>query len=199
LTTIRAGFLSKRGRVNRSWKIRYFILTSEALCYYTKDPVKDKGKKKGSLPTMLIQSVHRYTTEHPKTNMKEYHLDIISKDRKLMLKIESRESQIRWAVAIENSAPLVVTTVPVPLDARSARTNSVAAVLDGGATKRETTNDATKDATNEATKEAVDTITPSFQLHSGFDVVKNEGNDNEGGAATPSTCFEGVLRVFDGV
>ena len=165
------------------------------MCYYTKDPVKDKGKKKGSLPTMLIQSVHRYTTEHPKTNMKEYHLDIISKDRKLMLKIESRESQIRWAVAIENSAPLVVTTVPVPLDARSARTNSVAAVLDGGATKRETTND----ATNEATKEAVDTITPSFQLHSGFDVVKNEGNDNEGGAATPSTCFEGVLRVFEGV
>jgi hypothetical protein len=195
LATIRAGFLSKRGRVNRSWKIRYFILTSEALCYYTKDPVKDKGKKKGSLPTMLIQSVHRYTTEHPKTNMKEYHLDIISKDRKLMLKIESRESQIRWAVAIENSAPLVVTTVPVPLDARSARTNSVAAVLDGGATKRETTND----ATNDATKEAVDTITPSFQLHSGFDVVKNEGNDNEGGAATPSTCFEGVLRVFEGV
>ena len=165
------------------------------MCYYTKDPVKDKGKKKGSLPTMLIQSVHRYTTEHPKTNMKEYHLDIISKDRKLMLKIESRESQIRWAVAIENSAPLVVTTVPVPLDARSARTNSVAAVLDGGATKRETTNDATNDATNEATKEAVDTITPSFQLHSGFDVVKNEGNDNEGGAATPSTC----LRVFEGV
>ena len=165
------------------------------MCYYTKDPVKDKGKKKGSLPTMLIQSVHRYTTEHPKTNMKEYHLDIISKDRKLMLKIESRESQIRWAVAIENSAPLVVTTVPVPLDARSARTNSVAAVLDGGATKRETTND----ATNDATKEAVDTITPSFQLHSGFDVVKNEGNDNEGGAATPSTCFEGVLRVFEGV
>ena len=165
------------------------------MCYYTKDPVKDKGKKKGSLPTMLIQSVHRYTTEHPKTNMKEYHLDIISKDRKLMLKIESRESQIRWAVAIENSAPLVVTTVPVPLDARSARTNSVAAVLDGGATKRETTKDATNDATNDATKEAVDTITPSFQLHSGFDVVKNEGNDNEGGAATPSTC----LRVFEGV
>ena len=113
-----------------------------------------------------------------------------------MLKIESRESQIRWAVAIENSAPLVVTTVPVPLDARSARTNSVAAVLDGGATKRETTNDATNDATKEATKEAVDTITPSFQLHSGFDVVKNEGNDNEGGAATPSTCS---LRVFEGV
>ena len=154
------------------------------MCYYTKDPVKDKGKKKGSLPTMLMQAVHRDTTEHPKTNMKEYHLDIISKDRKLMLKIDSRESQIRWAVAIENSAPLVVTTVPVPLDARSARTNSVAAVLDDGAT-----NETKKEPKKESKKDAVDTITPSFQLHSGFDVVKNEGNDNEGGTTTPSTCL----------
>ena len=45
---LRKGFLAKRGRVNRGWKRRYFVLDTETLTYWTKEP-KDKGKKKGCL------------------------------------------------------------------------------------------------------------------------------------------------------
>ena len=54
-----------------------------------------------------VQSVHRYSIES-KNNVLEYHLDIISKDRKLMIRTDDMESQIRWAVAIENAAPEII-------------------------------------------------------------------------------------------
>ena len=89
LTTLRSGMLEKRGRLNRSWKKRYFVLDPISLSYFTKDPVHEKGKKKGTLSVVSIQSVHRYTMEG-KSNKdithKEWRLDVIAKDRKLILR-----------------------------------------------------------------------------------------------------------------
>ena len=140
--TLRTGYLDKRGRVNRSWKKRYFVLDHSTLTYWTKEP-NQKGKKKGSLSIATVQSVHRYSIES-KSNVLEYHLDIISKDRKLMLKTKDMESQIRWAAAIENISPQIQqdqatdqtnsrrprsTVLPLPMGKYSKRRRSNVAVI----------------------------------------------------------------------
>ena len=48
-TSLKQGFLSKRGRFNTDWKRRYFVLTKSCLIYYSSDQCDD-AHKKGEIP-----------------------------------------------------------------------------------------------------------------------------------------------------
>ena len=81
-TIHKKGFLEKRGRINKNWKRRFFVLDNTSLTYFT----KESGKKKGEMMMTGIR-IEKYETKSISTGSIEFCIDIIANDRRLILKV----------------------------------------------------------------------------------------------------------------
>lgn len=81
-TAIRKGFLEKRGRFNKNFKRRFFVLDEISLSYFS----KEGGKKKGQMMISGVR-IEKYETRSNSSGAEEFCLDIIANNRKLMLKV----------------------------------------------------------------------------------------------------------------
>lgn len=83
----------KKGSFVRSWKRRYFILTSSALSYYTDETLSEL---KGSVPILSTSRVmHRDGSSH------QFKFGLCTGKRLLEIACSSDEDRTRWKKCIE--------------------------------------------------------------------------------------------------
>jgi len=88
----KSGYLLKRGEVNKSWRVRWFVLQDDKLFYF-KSP--DQEKAIAFIP--LDNAVVRISTEN---NGKEFCFEIITKHRIYQLVAKSHTDMVEWMKAL---------------------------------------------------------------------------------------------------
>mmetsp|Transcript_16663 Transcript_16663/g.27817 ORF Transcript_16663/g.27817 Transcript_16663/m.27817 type:complete len:475 (-) Transcript_16663:340-1764(-) len=91
--SLKEGWLEKKGSFVRSWKRRYFVLTSSALNYYTDETLSEL---KGSVPIVSTSRVmHRDGSSH------QFKFGLCTGKRLLEIACTSDEHRTRWKKCIQ--------------------------------------------------------------------------------------------------
>lgn len=91
--SLKEGWLEKKGSFVRSWKRRYFVLTSSALNYYTDETLSEL---KGSVPIVSTSRVmHRDGSSH------QFKFGVCTGKRLLEIACTSDEHRTRWKKCIQ--------------------------------------------------------------------------------------------------
>eukprot|EP01104_Vermistella_antarctica_P008484 TRINITY_DN2124_c6_g4_i1.p1 TRINITY_DN2124_c6_g4~~TRINITY_DN2124_c6_g4_i1.p1 ORF type:complete len:540 (-),score=107.69 TRINITY_DN2124_c6_g4_i1:56-1507(-) len=101
---LRAGYLRKRGKVNNSLKMRWFILEEQNL-WYTLSP--EDNKQLGSIP--LGDAYARPFQERDGEHYNGGAFEVVTADRIFFLVAKSQESMILWVRAISSLTTNVLT------------------------------------------------------------------------------------------
>jgi len=84
----KTGYLLKRGEVNKSWRVRWFVLQDDRLFYF-KSPEQEKAI--AFIP--LDNAVVRISTEN---NGKEFCFEVVTKHRVYQLVAKSHTDMVEW-------------------------------------------------------------------------------------------------------
>jgi PH domain/WD domain, G-beta repeat len=94
---VKRGYLTKRGRVVKNWKRRYFVLSKGSLSYYeNEDSVVPKG-------TMSLYGAAVVYVEPPKIDRSNC-IEITNPARSLFVSADTREELQGWALTIQREA-----------------------------------------------------------------------------------------------
>ena len=99
----KGGFMLKRGRLVKSWKLRYFQLADDtkALRYYTKEP-DEGGVLKGELA--LVDAVARVAHQHRVQMGRENYFVVVSGARQLHLSAPDEATMQGWVAAVGSAS-----------------------------------------------------------------------------------------------
>jgi hypothetical protein len=85
----KSGYLLKKGEINKSWRLRWFVLQDDKLFYFK---TSEQSKPIGFIP--LDQTVVRKTTME--SEVKEFCFEIITKNRIFQLAAKSKNDMMEW-------------------------------------------------------------------------------------------------------
>lgn len=93
-TSLKQGWLEKKGSLVKNWKRRFFVLTSSSLDYFTDETL---AEKKGSVPILSSSRVmHRDGTSH------KFKFGLLTGKRLLEIACTSDRDRDRWTKAIQD-------------------------------------------------------------------------------------------------
>ena len=92
--TIKAGWLTKRGRIIKSWKSRYFVLSADQLIYYT-DEEQSHIKGYINLYQSTIATISQFKG-------RQHIFSIVTQNRTLQIQAESQDIQEDWVRVINS-------------------------------------------------------------------------------------------------
>ena len=100
-TSIREGFLKKKGVVNIAWKTRYLVLLPHQLAYYDDQPKTPDAQPKGYINLSVIVRVEHHS---PESSTKDFTFDITTPTRVYRLQADSASNMDAWIASISGTA-----------------------------------------------------------------------------------------------
>jgi len=100
-TSIREGFLKKKGVVNIAWKTRYLVLLPHQLAYYDDQPKTPDAQPKGYINLSVIVKVEHHA---PESSTKDFTFDITTPTRVYRLQADSASNMDAWIASISGTA-----------------------------------------------------------------------------------------------
>jgi len=104
--TLKTGYLLKVGGAFKSWKKRFFVLTSSAIAYYT-DQTRHQADLKGGV---LLEHVKEISNAEAYDTKKDFALVVATKDRRYLFQASSESERKEWIMAIKDAWDVVVPT-----------------------------------------------------------------------------------------
>ena len=99
-TSIREGFLKKKGVINVAWKRRYIVLLPNQLAYYDEQPKAQDAMPKGFVRLSAITKVEHHSSDS-KTDFK---FDVYTPTRIYQFQAESVSDMDAWIASITGTA-----------------------------------------------------------------------------------------------
>jgi hypothetical protein len=99
-SSIREGFLKKKGVVNLAWKKRYMVLLPHQLAYYDEKPKAADAAPKGFMRLGAILKVEHHSSDS-KTDFK---FDVVTPTRIYQLQADSVQDMDAWIASITGTA-----------------------------------------------------------------------------------------------
>jgi hypothetical protein len=93
-TVAKTGYLHKKGEINTSWRLRYWVLTGDKLCYYR------SNSEPSAVAAIALRDANVVTKEYSEALKGMYAFDVITKTRVYSLAAKSRAEMLDWVSAI---------------------------------------------------------------------------------------------------
>jgi len=100
-SSVREGFLNKKGVVNPLWKRRYIVLLAHQLAYYDEQPTNADALPKGYINLASITKCEHHDKEG---SQKDFTFDVVTPTRIFRLQAESLADMDAWIASISGTA-----------------------------------------------------------------------------------------------
>lgn len=100
-SSIREGYLRKKGVINTSWKKRYIVLLPHQLAYYDDQPTNPDALPKGYIN---LASILRCEHHDKDSSQKDFSFDVVTPTRIFRLQAESLADMDAWIASISGTA-----------------------------------------------------------------------------------------------
>jgi hypothetical protein len=100
-SSVREGFLKKKGVVNLAWKKRYIVLLRHQLAYYDEQPTSADALPKGFIN---LASILRCEHHDAVSSLKDCTFDVVTPTRIFRLQAESLAAMDAWIASISGTA-----------------------------------------------------------------------------------------------
>lgn len=100
-SSVREGFLKKKGVVNTAWKKRYIVLLPHQLAYYDEHPTSADAAPKGFIP---LGSILKCEHHHHDQSLKDFTFDVTTPTRIFRLQADSLADMDAWVASISGTA-----------------------------------------------------------------------------------------------
>eukprot|EP00041_Stephanoeca_diplocostata_P019685 m.428095 g.428095 ORF g.428095 m.428095 type:complete len:635 (-) comp21369_c0_seq2:252-2156(-) len=106
--TIKTGFLFKQGGGFKTWKKRFFVLTSSAIAYYT-DQTRHQAELKGGV---LLEHIKDCKPAESFDTRKPYAISVETNDRRYLFQAKDNEEMASWIDAIKSAWKRALPSTP---------------------------------------------------------------------------------------
>lgn len=100
-SSIREGFLRKKGVINTSWKKRFIVLLPHQLAYYDDRPMSADALPKGYINLASISKCEHHDKD---SSQKDFTFDVVTPTRIFRLQAESLPDMDAWIASISGTA-----------------------------------------------------------------------------------------------
>jgi len=100
-SSVREGFLKKKGIVNPTWKKRYIVLLPHQLAYYEEKPMSADALPKGFIN---LASIVKCEHHDPVVSLKDFAFDVVTPTRIFRLQSDTLAGMDAWIASISGTA-----------------------------------------------------------------------------------------------